>query len=252
MEEVGKYGNSGLRCRKNLKEMIANNQTPIGMCISIPSPFMAELAALAGFDFVWIDMEHNVFNPETVCNIIRAADSCGLATTARIVQMDLITPLLDFGIAGFKIPHVRCAAQARNLVDMIKYAPVGNRGFCTAGRAQRFGVMPFPDYVKEIENEVTLTIMIEDLEGIENMEEILAVPGIDFLNVGAGDLTQALGHLGEINHPEVQAMVQKICSVADKYGVKYPGNGAPMVITEDKSALLSALTEKVAAYRSKK
>jgi 2-keto-3-deoxy-L-rhamnonate aldolase RhmA len=251
MHEIGKVGDTHLRSHKNLKEMIACGQTPIGMCIALASPYMAEIAAIAGFDFVYIDMEHNLFNVETVCNIIRAADSCGLPTTARIVLPELITPLLDFGMAGFKIPHVRSAAQAKALVDMVKYAPMGRRGFCTAGRAQRFGAMPFGDYVKEIGDEATLTIMIEDAEGIEHMEEILAVPGIDFLNVGAGDLTQALGHLGETEHPEVQAMVKRICAVADKYGVKYPGNGAPLVIAEDKSVLLEGMSKVVSEYRNK-
>lgn len=212
---------------------------------------MVELAGVAGYDFVWVDLEHNAFNPETVCNIIRAADSCGMAVTARIAQYDLIAPLLDFGISGFTIPHVHSAEHVQEVINLIKYSPVGSRGFCTGGRAQRFGRMPFNDYAQEANEEIALTVMIEDKEGIENAEKILSVPGIDYMIIGPGDFAQGMGHLGEADHPDVQAKMAEIYAIADRKGIKRPGTGSPECITEDKSALLAYLTQAIEEHRAK-
>jgi 4-hydroxy-2-oxoheptanedioate aldolase len=252
MQEFGSFGRIDKRCHKNIKKMAEEGITPVGMALTIPSPFMAELAAIAGFDFVWIDMEHNIFNPETVANIIRAADSAGIATMARIVQMDLILPLLDFGMIGFTIPHVHSADQARQIVDAIKYAPLGHRGYAPRGRAHRFGTMAFSSYMEEIANEVIVSVMIEDREGIEHCEEILDVPGIDYIQMGPGDLSQALDVIGQTDHPDVITMCDKILAAADKRGIKYAGTGAPYTIAEDKTILLSGLTEIVKKHRQQK
>lgn len=249
MTELGKYGDITRRPHKNLKEMVEQGVQPVGMAMAIPSPFMAELAGVAGYDFVWLDLEHNAFNPETVCNIIRTADSCGMAVTARIAQYDLIAPLLDFGISGFTIPHMRSKEQAQEVIDLIKYAPVGRRGFCTGGRAQRYGTMPFLEYAKEADDEICLTVMIEDREGIAHAEEILSVPGIDFMTIGPGDFAQGMGHLDDADHPDVKAMMNKIYAIADQKGIKREETGAPKCIVEDKSGLLACLRNAIKEYR---
>ena len=251
MQDYGHYGMLNRPCRRNLKEMVDQGITPIGMALAIPSAFMVDIAAVAGFDYVWVDLEHNVFNPETVTNIIRAADAAGMPTMARIAQMDLILPLLDFGMVGFTVPHVRNAQQAREIVDAVKYAPIGNRGFSTSARAMRFGAMPFKDYMEEIRKEVTVTVIIEDNDGIKNVEEILDVPGIDYLGMGPGDISQALGHIGDVNHPDCIKVRDKLTATADKRGIKHYYSGAPINIAEDKVILLSALTNVVQEYRAK-
>ncbi|MDR1560306.1 MAG: hypothetical protein LBS84_11545 [Clostridiales bacterium] len=245
------YGAIDRRVRRNIKQMVSEGNTPVGMGLAVPSPFMVELAAVAGFDFIWIDMEHNLFNPETVQNIIRAADSAGMATCARIAQKDQILPLLDFGMVGFTIPHVHTALETKELVDIIKYAPDGRRGFCTGGRAQRFGAMPHSEYIKEIADEVMLSIMIEDKEGLENAEAILDVPGIDYLQLGPGDLSQAVGVIGQFDHPLVTEKKEWLLSLADKRGIKRAGTGAPITIAEDKTVLLAALQDIIKKHRAK-
>lgn len=239
----GYFGQADKRRHKNLKEMVDRGIIPVGVGISIPSPVIAEYAALAGYDFVSLDLEHGLYNMETVCNIIRTADSCGLATTARVADKNLILPLLDFGLVGVAVPHVRSAAQARELVEITKYKPAGRRGFNSSGRAHSYGKKPFLDCAEEAAGEITLAVQIEDLEGLKNVEEILAVPGIDYLQLGPGDLSADLGHPGDDKHPEVLAALKKILNTADKYGVKYFGNGAPISIVEDKSFLIRAFTQ---------
>lgn len=218
--EFGKYGCIDRLHRYSIKERADAGEVSIGMVVNIPSPFMAELAALAGCDFIRIDLEHNAFNPETVQNIIRAADACGIASYARLDQYDLIAPLLDFGIEGFMFPHVRSAEQAKLLVDKVKYAPVGRRGFASAGRAQRFGTMPFDKYAEEASKDVFLQVQIEDKEGIEHMEEIIATPGLDYICSGRGDIAQALGLLGQGGGPEAGAVEDRIVETAKKYNLR--------------------------------
>lgn len=249
METLAKYGHRQRRCHNNLKEMLAAGQTPLGLGISIPSPIIVELAAVAGLDYIWIDTEHYLFNPETICDLVRAADMCGLATAVRTAQTSMILPLLDFGVQGLTIPHVRSAAQAKDLVDMVKYAPVGRRGFSDGMRGCRYGTMPIREYAEEIATETYLAVMIEDREGVENMEAILSTPGIDFVAQGPGDLSQGMGHFGNLNHPEVLEMMQKIRDTADRTGVKYEGTGAPVLLGMDKNILRDRLRELVEKNR---
>jgi 4-hydroxy-2-oxoheptanedioate aldolase len=109
--------------------------------------------------------------------------------------------------------------------------------------------MPTVDYKKEAGEEVFLMVMIEDKEGIDHMEEILAVPGLDYVAVGPGDVSQALGLFGQTDHPEVKAVIERVQKTADKYGVKYPGGGAPLIIADDRGLVLSALTDRVKRFR---
>jgi 4-hydroxy-2-oxoheptanedioate aldolase len=243
MENLGHFGQTALRRHKNLKQMVLQGTPPVGVGVSIPSPYIVEYAALAGFDFVNLDLEHHLYSVESVCELIRAADSCGVAVTARIADKGKILPLLDFGLVGVAIPHVRSAAQARELVEITKYRPVGRRGFNSSGRAHSYGKMPFNDYAAQAEDEITLAVQIEDLEGLENVEEIMAVPGIDYLQMGPGDLSMDMGHPDDDKHPDVLRALKRIMDAADKNGVKYFGTGAPISIVEDKSFLIRAFVE---------
>lgn len=227
--------------RRSIKRLVSEGIVPLGIYMSIPSPSIAEYAALAGFDYVMIDAEHHLFNLETIAHITRACDAYGIATTIRTSQKDAITAMLDFGVTGFRIPHVHSAEEVKELVTLIKYAPVGSRGFCSGGRAECYGTIEFNKYYKRAKEENFLMVMIEDEEGIKNMDEILAVPGLDYVAVGPGDISQSLGHISETKHPEVLQMIDKIYKTADKYGVLYPENGAPVNVIDDKSIILSAM-----------
>jgi 4-hydroxy-2-oxoheptanedioate aldolase len=249
MEEIGKYGRTDIRCHKNIKAMAAEGQDVLGIYIGIPTPYMAELAALAGFDYIMLDMEHNIYNPETVCDMVRAADACGIAVAARIAQTSLMLPALDFGMIGMKVPHVHSAKQVQELVNICKFAPLGIRGFSGGARAQRYSLMPIVDYKKEADDEVFLMVMIEDKEGIDHMEEIIAVPGLDYVAIGPGDVSQALGLFGQTDHPEVKAVIDRVQKTADKYGVRYPESGAPLIIADDRGIVLNALRDRVKYFR---
>ena len=240
-------------CRhKNLKKMVAEGNTPLGIGIALASPFMVDLAHAAGFDFISLDLEHNAYNPETLQNIIRTADAAGMPTVGRIKDMALLQSLLDFGMVGFTFPHVRTAAQAREIVDAVKFPPYGRRGFCTGGRAMWFGRQPFAEYMQQANDEVTVTVMIEDREGIENYREILAVPGIDYIAAGRGDISIALGVPGQTDHPEVVRIREMILAEALTRGIRSGSSGAPLCIGEDKGILLEGMIAKLEAKRNQR
>jgi 4-hydroxy-2-oxoheptanedioate aldolase len=226
---------------------------------------MAELAAIAGCDFIRVDMEHNLFTVEQVQHIVRAADGCGIATCIRLDEYSMITPMLDFGVEGFMFPHVRSAAQAKDLVERVKYAPTGRRGYADAGRAQRYGSMPFSDYMKEAQFDVFLQVQIEDREGLEHMEEIIATPGLDFICTGRGDIAQALGIPGYGNDAKVTEVENRIIDCASKHGLRcqlsvgasvekarefYKRGVRTFTIGDDRAYLLGALKENVDMFRA--
>lgn len=248
METYGRLGDTKKRWRRNIYQMLKNGEKPVGLAMGLPCPGIAEIAAMAGYDFVWIDMEHNLFNPETVQNIVRVCDCTGMAAMARVTDYSQITALLDFGIVSFTFPHVRSARQAKEIVEAVRYAPVGRRGFTGGGRAQRYGMMDMDKYMKEYEEEAFISIIIEDIEGIENYKEIFAVEGIDAASVGPGDLSEALGCPGETDNPLVVEWADKIMKYAHAHGIV----DDPVIISEDKSVLRDAFVERLQLYREGK
>lgn len=207
--------------RKNIKKMIANNELVLGLIVNIPDPSIVEMAGLAGFDFVRLDGQHCIFSHETIADFVRAADSVGIPVIVRVPDTHSITNLLDFGVAGIMVPHVKSAAHAKEIVDLVKNQPYGYRGMCGAVRAQRYGDVSMSEYMKQAEEEMLLIIQIEDKEGIANMEEIVHVEGLDLICTGRADISQALGLVGQPNHPDVIAMEDRILECAQHAGLGF-------------------------------
>lgn len=246
MEQLGKFGSVTLPFRRNIKEMAKNGGDPVGITISIPSPETVEYAALAGYDYVSVDLECTPVDPELLCNMIRAADSAGIGFVVTVTNKSMITALLDFGVSGIKFPHVKTAEQAADLVGRTHYVPFGGvRGFCGEGRAKRYGKMTMRDYSAESEKELMVTVIIEDAEGVENYREILKTPNIDYVEVGLDNIAQQTGHTGNPEHPDCLKIRDEIYAYADTLGIKNPENGAPHDIAEDAELLLSALLLRV-------
>ena len=206
------------RQRKNIKQMLDKGRYIYGMVINLTDPAVAEIAGLAGYDFVRLDCEHTPFDHAEIRSFIRAADSVGIPVIVRLPELGAITGLLDFGAAGFMIPHVRSAEEARAVVQAAKYYPVGLRGYSDGARAQSYGAVDMEEYVKQANDEIVLMCQIEDKYGIENMEEIIAVEGIDGICTGPGDISQSLGITGLICDPRVKQVEARILATARKYG----------------------------------
>jgi 4-hydroxy-2-oxoheptanedioate aldolase len=182
------------------------------------TPEMVEIIGHAGFDAVFIDMEHNRFDLRDVHAMVVAADHMGITSVVRTPGFDpgLILRLLDMGVQGIYLPHVSGAEGARAAVEAIYYPPLGDRGMAGSSRAASYGKVPLLRHLEESNREVLLTVMIEDLQALEEAEEIAGVKGVDLVAVGPTDISRALGVSGQVNHPKLVAAMERVAEVVTK------------------------------------
>ncbi len=157
-----------------------------------------------GFDSVWLECEHGPVDWETLGDMTRACDLWNMASITRCNANDpgLITRTLDRGSMGVVLPHVNTRAQAEAAAAAAKFAPLGCRGMF--GGRQSFGV---PDYVRQANDQTMVIVLIEEVAALDNLDDILKVDGIDVFFVAPTDLSQTMGHIGNVSHPDVQAAI---------------------------------------------
>lgn len=216
-----------------LKVKLASGAAVYGLISSIPSPVAIELIGEAGFDFVIIDMEHVLINPETVEHMIRTAESYALTPLVRVADLDpkTLLRLLDGGAQGIVLPMVEDPGQLAAAIAACKYHPQGRRSL-NAGRPGSFGKHSLAQYVEQANAQVMVVAMIESAAGVRRAAEIAAVPGLDLILEGAADLSQSLGMPWRIDRPEVQQALLATWQAARAAGVPYcaiprqPGDAA--------------------------
>ncbi|NUT13539.1 MAG: siderophore biosynthesis protein SbnG [Cupriavidus sp.] len=204
-----------------LKAALAGGRDVFGLINSLPLPLMTEMIGYAGFDFVILDLEHAGVNPQTLENMIRAAECAGTTALVRVpwAAPDTILRVLDAGAQGIVVPHVCSRATAELAVDSARYHPLGKRGIA-GGRTTGFGTLALPEYMDRANREL-MVAMIEDRAGVDAIEEIVAVPGIDMVLEGAIDLSQSLGVPADAQHPAVQAAIRRIAQACQAEGVPF-------------------------------
>ncbi|MHB1130942.1 MAG: HpcH/HpaI aldolase family protein [Chloroflexota bacterium] len=182
----------------------------VGTFTAMPSPSVAEVLALAGFDFLVVDLEHGPISFETAENMLRAADAVKVPCIVRVpdAQPATIMRALDIGAAGVQVPLIETAEQARQVVAAVKYQPEGRRGLALA-RAARYSAVGPANYFSRANAETIVVVQCETTTAVQNLPEILAVPGVDVVFVGPYDLSQSLGQPGQVNMPEVQAAISE-------------------------------------------
>lgn len=246
--------------RNRLKQALLDKQTQVGCWMSLGSHTAAEICASAGFDWVLIDMEHAPNDIPQVLHLLQAAAAYPCSIMVRTYWNDtvLIKRLLDLGVQSLLMPNVQTVAEARRAVEAIRYPPRGVRGVSANSRSNRFGRIK--DYFKEADDELCLMVQIETRQGLENLETIAAVDGIDGLFIGPQDLAADLGHLGNPGHEQARKAMGDTLRRIDKSG-KVPGilafveadakhwisEGARFVAVTGDSFLLARSTESVVA-----
>lgn len=205
-----------------LKQALVNGKTIFGLLNSIPSPLIVEMIGYAGFDFVILDMEHVCVNPETLENMVRAAECANITPLIRVPNAapESILRALDCGAQGIVVPHVRNRDDAVQAVAASRYYPLGNRGI-SGGRTTGFGTIDLPTYFVRANAEIMVVAMIEDKEGIDHLDAILTVPGIDMVLEGAIDLSQSYGLPGQAQHPDIEAAINKMASICSKHQIPF-------------------------------
>ena len=180
----------------------------------------------AGFDWLFLDLEHGSMSIETACEISVAAQDSGIAPIVRVPygELAMATRVLDGGALGIVIPHVDTAEEARDIADRLRYPPRGHRSV-GGGQAQfDYASIPLGEMTEKSDENTLITVMIETPKAVENAEAIAAVPGIDCLLVGSSDLSMELGLPGQQGHEKIQSSVDKVVAACRKHN-KWPGMG---------------------------
>src|SRR5258708_18582146 len=209
------------------KARLRKNQLAVGIGVRlVRNVDIIKVMKSAGFDWLFLDLEHGVMSIETAAEICVAAQDSGIAPIVRVPygELAMATPLLDGGALGIVIPHVDTPAEAKEIVDRLRYAPLGHRSV-GGGQAQfDYAPMKMADMIKKSNDNTLITVMIETPKAVRNAEPIAAVPAIDSLLIGSSDLSVELGIPGENGHAKIQEAVDKVVDACKKHG-KWPGMG---------------------------
>lgn len=205
---------------------MSKGQIPYGIGIMLGNPRIVEIAGWAGFDFVQIDQEHTAFGFETIEGLIRAADAVGMCSIVRVAENNPkdIARVLEAGAQGVVVPQVRNAADVRKAIDAAHYEGKGNRGMCPVTRAARYNEGSWDRYEAWTRKNIMVIPLIENAEAIETIDEICALPEIDVIGFGAGDIGQSLGVGARgISDPQVRAVFDGVARAARKHDVLMKG-----------------------------
>jgi 2-keto-3-deoxy-L-rhamnonate aldolase RhmA len=197
---------------------------------------IATIAGTCGFDWLFIDMEHNSMSIDVACQIAMAAIATGVTPLVRVPghQHYHCARALDNGALGVVVPHVDNAEQARAIVDICRYPPLGHRSIAGNMPGLGFAGVPVGEATHRMNDENLVVVMLETPQAIENAEEIAAVEGIDVLLVGTNDLCAEMGIHGDFANPRVPEAYRKVIAACAKHG-KHPGMGGvydPKLMTE--------------------
>ena len=244
----------------HFKRAIKAGKQQIGLWASLANHYSVEIIAGSGFDWLLIDTEHSPNELDMLLTQLQAAAPYPVMPAVRPAWNDtvLIKRILDIGAQTLLVPYVQNAEEATRAVAAMRYAPRGMRGVGGTTRATRFGRIP--DYMKRCEEELCLLVQIETREGLDNLERIAAVDGVDGVFIGPADLSASLGHPGNMAHAEVQAAIEdairriRVCGKApgiltadEKLARRYMELGALFTAVGIDAAILARETEKLAA-----
>ena len=203
----------------SLKKKLINNEVTIGSWVMIGDSISAEIMALAGFEWLVIDIEHTSIDLQTTENLIRTIQAQDIKALVRVSKNEevVIKRVLDMGADGLVIPMVCTREDAACAVNYAKYPPVGRRGVGLY-RATGYGIK-FEEYKKWVNEELVIVVQIEHINAVSNIDEILKVEGIDGVIVGPYDLSGSMGYPGEFERDDVKQAVQLVLDKCKEYGV---------------------------------
>ena len=193
-----------------LKTRIRQGLPSFGMWVQSGSPSMAEIAGLAGLDFVIIDQEHGPGDIRDAMDMLRALNGSPTTGMVRVPSGDPIylKRIVDAGAQAILVPMVDTAEEAKAVVDACLYPPHGQRGNAAGVvRGSRYGLVP--DYVARAHEQMLIVPQIETVRAVENAQAIAAVPGVDMVFIGPSDLSGSAGFPGQTGHPEVEALIAR-------------------------------------------
>ena len=202
--------------KNQLKQALSQNRLTYGSWVTIGHPSIVEIMAKARFDWLTIDMEHSVITLDIAQKLIQAIELSGIIPLVRVGENNstIIKRVMDAGAQGVIVPMINSKEDAENAVMAVKYPPKGTRGVGLA-RAQGYG-FSFERYKEWVDKESVVIVQIEHIDGINNLESILKVDGVDGSIIGPYDLSGSLGHPGEFERPDVKSAILKYENICKK------------------------------------
>ena len=217
--------------KNHFKAALAAGEIQMGCWVGLADPYAAQITASAGFDWLLIDGEHAPNDLRSIIAQLQVIEKSNSHPVVRPVVGEtwMIKQMLDAGAQTLLIPMVESADQARALVSAVTYPPTGVRGVGSAlARASNFGGIP--DYLLTARAEICLLLQVENRAGLNALDDILTVEGIDGIFVGPSDLAADLGHPGQPSHPQVQDAIEMAFGKIRKAGL------AAGILTTDQEA----------------
>lgn len=204
--------------RVTLKQKLRQRERMFAGWVSYAHPSITETFARAGFDFMFIDMEHSTISIEQGQRIIAASQFEGVPCIPRPVSHsnDYLKPLLESGADGMLIQMVETADQVKALIDNVKYPPVGHRTY-GVNRAQAYG-FDFEEYIQNWNETSTFMLQVESIKGVNNIEELVAFDEVDGVMIGPLDISGSLGVPGQTSHPLVIEASLKVIEACKRHG----------------------------------
>lgn len=203
----------------SLKQKLKNNELTLGSWIMMGNTMSVEVMALAGFEWLVVDIEHTSIGLETTQMLITTIQANGIKALVRVSKNEevVIKKVLDMGADGIIVPMVCTEEEALQAVEYAKYPPVGKRGVGLY-RAQKYG-KGFEEYKKWVNEELVIIAQIEHIDAVANIDEIIKVEGIDGTIIGPYDLSGSMGYPGEFEREDVKEAVQKVLDRCKEHNI---------------------------------
>ncbi len=203
-----------------IKRILQSGGNVVGTFVKITDPSAVEVLGLAGFDFFVLDNEHAVMSRQSMVDILRAAELSEIVPIVRVRENRAVEILqaLDSGALGVQVPHVNTKEDALAVVQSVKYAPEGHRGFASSHRAGAFGFLDPIEYVRQSNEQTLVACYCETREATLNLPEIVSVTGLDVIFIGPWDLGQSLGIIGQLDHPDLGRNIDRIIETTRRAG----------------------------------
>ena len=242
-----------------LRSRIRSGEPTVGTFLNLGSPLAAEACALAGFDWLLVDLEHGGGGEDSLVGQVLAAATHGVPVVVRVESAERIRSgrVLDMGARGVMFPRLDTAVQVADAILHLRYPPEGDRGVATYNRACGFGLRP--DALDTANDTVVGIVQIESVAALDEVEAIAQISGVDVLFVGPGDLSHALGVPGRLDAPEFRAALSRVVTAAQAAGISagilardhdsaqgYVDEGFTFLAIGSDSTLLAAAAQAVA------
>lgn len=204
----------------HVKRALREGRPTAGAWLHLCSAMSAEIMSRAGFDWLLVDMEHGHGDLQTLLGQLQAIEGSETIPVVRVQWNDpaVIKRVLDLGAYGVMVPWTSGRAEAEAAVRACKYPPHGIRGLAGSHRAGGYG-RHAPEYWKRANDEILVVLQVETRGAVDEIDEIVRIPGIDVIFIGPADLSTSLGHMGNPAHPEVQSAIGRVETAARGAGL---------------------------------